>query len=76
MDTGEKRQLHGGKGKWRWGRDRGVDGGNVACETVGIRKQETAGRGGQSASVGVLVKKKNTPHMCCNVHFLARLTDL
>lgn len=41
------------------GRDGGVDGGNLACETVGIRKQETAGRGGHSASV-TLSEKTHT----------------
>ncbi len=34
------------------GRNKGVDGGNLACETVGIRNQETASHTGQSASVG------------------------
>lgn len=50
-----------------------MDGGNLACETVGIREQETAGCGGQSASVGALVK--NNSHMCCNVHFLTDLKN-
>lgn len=46
------------------GRDGGVDGGNWACETVGIRKQETAGRGGHSVTLSVLLKrKKKLPHV-------------
>ena len=75
MDTGEKRQLRGGKEKWGWGwGGRGSDGGNVACETVGIRKQETAGRGGQSASVGALARKKNkTKHPTRAVMFIFSL---
>lgn len=48
-----------------------VDGGNIACETVGIRKQETAGCRGQSLSVGI--RGKNNLSMCCLVHFV---TDL
>ena len=45
-----------------------MGGGNLACETVGIRKQETAGRGGHSASV-------TNSHMCYNNHFLTDLKD-
>lgn len=58
------------------GRDGGgVGGGNLVCETVGIRKQETAGRGGGlSVTLSVLVKK--TSHMCCNLHFLTDLNAI
>lgn len=44
-----------------------VDGGNIACETVGIRKQEIAGCGGQSLSVGIRVKK--------NMHVLSSSSE-
>lgn len=73
MDTGQQKKLHRGKEKWKQGeRERGVDGGNLACETVGIREQETAGCAGQSASALV----KNNSHMCCNVHFLTDLKQI
>lgn len=49
-----------GRRNGSWERDRGVDGGNLACESVGIRKQETAG---QRAQTQVLV-------LCINSHVL------
>lgn len=45
--TEEVSRREGGGGVER------VDGGNIACETVGIRKEETAGCRGQSLSVGI-----------------------
>lgn len=48
-----------------------MDGGNIPCETVGIRKQETAGCRGQRLSVGI--PGKNNLRMCCLGHFV---TDL
>lgn len=48
-----------------------VDGGNIACETVGIRKKETPGCRGQSLSVGIW--GKNNLRRCCLVHFVADL---
>lgn len=38
----------------------GVDGGNLACESVGIGKQETAGRGGRSTRATLCAKKNLT----------------
>lgn len=44
-----------------------LDGGNVACETVGIgsRKQQVEGT----------QYKCYTQHICCNFHFLTDLKD-
>lgn len=44
-----------------------LDGGNIACETVGIGSRKQQVEGAQY--------KCYTQHICCNFHFLTALKD-